>query len=234
MIIGLVKIFEKQKFATAFRHGEIYAQRLSYFRGLKSRERGDEYEGVILLQPDRGTLTLSYGRENLTVPPCDLAGPIELTLDRVNNLNIFCMFALHCKKSENLTVEDVNALRKQFEIPSTLTRGLGEYAVVITNVTEFFRRVQEASISKGFLGKRGLVQYYDPDQHHTTNGGAMDLPLLKRNVYAHHKEYRFIFDTHTTGLHAITLKVGDLRDISTCVKTEDFNSLLEIKFGEGE
>ena len=158
MIIGVVKIFDEERFATAFRQGSIYANRLSYFRGLANLERGDAYEGTILLQPDRGILELRYGREELTVPPSDLVAPIEIRLNQVNYLNIFCMFALHCDTFDVLSMEDVTAFRKQLEIPSTFSRGFGEYAVAITNVTEFFSRVEAASISKGFKGIRGRVE----------------------------------------------------------------------------
>ena len=59
-ILFLAKVFRDEVHARAFMDGELFARRLSYFKGLDgSAIRRDEDEGAVMLQRDGGVLDLA-------------------------------------------------------------------------------------------------------------------------------------------------------------------------------
>jgi len=97
----LVKIFKEEHHAEQFIAGNLYLNRLSYFK--KFEEKGDDgrldkNEAVAMwFQPDDGL------KFNLNVPgvgSCeitkkDLAGPISISYQHHDYFNVFCMYAVH-------------------------------------------------------------------------------------------------------------------------------------------
>ena len=76
-IFFFVKFFANKKYATDFVNGEIFANRLSYFRrieGTNDFERADRHEGVTgWFQPGLGRLVIN----GMDITG-DLAGPVEM------------------------------------------------------------------------------------------------------------------------------------------------------------
>lgn len=224
-IFFLVKIFDDEQYASDFRSGKLFANRISYFRHLEEEEesnRGDIHDGVVSwFQPDQ--IKLEINGITLT----DLAGPVSVKMNWHDHLNIFCIYAAHSGEYKNLSHENLGDFKKQLEIPGDCLK-LGKYAVVVTNVTQFFERVKAATEKNNYGLNARLVDYYNPDTFSGTFGEE-EAVFNKRNEYRHQKEYRFAFDTGVTGTKPLLLDIGDISDITMLCNVADVNSLLEIK-----
>lgn len=224
-IFFLVKIFKTEGYAEDFIKGKLHANRLSYFRKIEEVEnsnRGDEHEGVISCwQPNQSRFEIN-GRV-LT----DLAGPVSVKMNWQDNLNIFCIYAAHSGDFEEITEKNLDAFKKQLEIPDECQK-LGEHAVFITSFTKFVDRVKSTVKTKNYRLSAGLVEYYDPE---TFNGSfSEDESVFRKHFrYNHQKEYRFVFDTGLEGTNALNLEIGDISDITMRCKVSKINELLEIK-----
>ena len=156
-IMSLMKICEEKQYADCFLSGKLHSNRLGYFRD----QDIDRYEGAIWQQPDRGRFTLN-GR---LIPPEDFAGQIRTQLRRVDNLHLFCMFALHSGGFEPLSLEKADAFKtSQLGSINDCAEDFGPYTVVIANTQEFLKRVDAAPRrmhqEKRILQyRRGLVKY---------------------------------------------------------------------------
>ena len=153
----------------------------------------------------------------------DLAGPVQAQPDWLDNLSIFCMHAIHDgglieAGSDGCNVED---LRQQLLVPERC-RQLGQYAVVIHDVHEFMRRFGAAITGSGYQAWSHLVRYYDPAVFHGTFEGIEPV-FRKQNQYSYQREYRFAIDTGSIGTNAISLDIGDIRDITWQCTPHDLN-----------
>ena len=100
----------------------------------------------------------------------------------------------------------------------------GPYTVVVRNVTKFFSRVDASyQADPRFRGPgiRGRVRYIDAANHHTDLSDELRIALFKRSQFAHQKEFRFVFNTQTSGTNPVPLQIDDIRDIAFCMKTEE-------------
>ena len=225
VILFFVKFFSRRKYARYFMDGKVHAKRLSYFKGIDSKDdsgRVDRHEGVIgWFQPGHGILTI-----NEIDMTSDLAGPIEMQREWLNYRNVFCVYAAH---SGDIDLSDMNSnkiedLRKQLRVSEDCQK-LGRFAVIIRNIPEFLRRIESAAEGNGYRISRGFVEYYDP---HSFHGSFSDWEAIfrKQNEYMYQQEYRFVIDTLVIGDWPIDLEIGDIRDISLCLETSKINTEL--------
>ena len=68
----------------------------------------------------------------------------------------------------------------------------------------------------------GRVNYYNPDIYH---GHHFDVEAAfwKQDRYSYQSEFGFVIDTRTERDDAVTLEVGDMRDIAMECRSADFN-----------
>ena len=164
-IISLAKFFEKEKYADDFVRGKVYCNTLRTFKKMKDKDasgRFDNDEGTTAwLQPDEVDIQMSG--INFT----GLAAPVQLQMYWLNHVRLFCMVAGHTGTLDvrRLSTDDIEELRSALLIPETCLQ-LGKYAVLVTNVTEFFKRMDAAIQTCNYLYFRGLVKYYDPETFH--------------------------------------------------------------------
>lgn len=228
-IISLMKMVECRDHAEYLLDGGLYANRLKSFR---DRERGkDELEGTAWLQPDKITIRL----DGVPSLQDDLAGPVEVRLNRVAELHIFCMFGFWTEGGAVPSPDTSRGfLERQLGSINECIEEFGPYTVVVRNVTEFFRRVDasyKADPRFTGLGIRGQVRYIDAATHHTDLDDELRIALFKRSQFAHQREYRLVFNTCTSGTNPVTLQIDDIRDIAFCMKTVDV--LDSVKITEG-
>ena len=229
-IISLIKMCQKEEYVNCFRRGELYANRLRYYR-----DSGiDEYEGAVWHQPDKHRVILN----DRLIPPEDFAGPIEMHLDRIDNLHVFCMFAFHSGDFETLTPANAGAfMEKQIGSIDDCIEDFGGYAVAVTRTQEFLRRVHVAMKrmyeEKRILeGRAHFVEYYDPDTFNMEILREIEIPFHKRNEFRHQKEYRIVVNTGTVGRDHRIIDIGDIQDITVAMKTEDIYRGTHISFPE--
>ena len=153
----------------------------------------------------------------------DLAGPVQTQLNWLDHLNVFCVHAAHTGDLdlEQISDHSIERLRRQLWIPDPCL-DLGPHAVVITDIPEFMRRFGAAVGSQGYRAWSHLVRYYDPETFHGHFEG-IDPVFRKQSTFSQQREYRFAINTGTTGRDALTLEIGDIRDITLRFASADLN-----------
>ena len=231
-IIFLVKVYNEEQYARKFLNGEMYANPLSYFKKIEGdKGRRDEYEGAIISQREGIILTLKATNQDtgevneITITEDDLAAPVIMTPEWFNHINLFCMYAGHADVDTPYTELD---LQKQLELPEDC-KDLGGHAIVIINVTEFFRRVQTSAHREGYGIIWSLVKYYDPDIRTPAFSSEIETIFNKRDQFAYQKEFRFAIDTATGETKPITLNIGPIDDIAIYMNTSDINQSLTVR-----
>lgn len=235
MIIFLVKVFRDAAHADAFMSGMMYANRLSHFKNIDDDcGRSDADEGAVFLRRDGAVLTLRRSDpltgdvDEIEITERDLAGPVVMHLRRFDHINLFCMYAGHTGTFDRITDQNISEFKRHLEIPSDCIR-MGAHAVVITNVSEFFRRVKSGARRSGYRLFGRLVEYYDADLGTLPPTKDMDTLFRKRKEFAHQKEYRIAIETSISGSGPITLDIGRIDDIAMRMDTEDINRSMKIE-----
>ena len=220
-VFFLVK-FLKERHVDSLLDGKLYAQRLARFKkaeGGAPPGRIDPHEGTSSwMQP--GQVRIEINGMDLTG---DLAGPLQTQLNWLDHLNVFCVHAGHTGDLDLARISDgrIEQLRRELWIPNA-SLDLGSQAVVITDIPEFMRRFDAAVGSQGYRAWAHLVQYYDPATFHGHFEG-IDPVFRKQIAFREQREYRFAIDTGTVGCDALTLEIGDIRDITLRLPSADLN-----------
>lgn len=210
-IFSLMKIVPTVERAEQFLDGQLYCNTLSFLR-----THFDEYEGTVPLSGTHRIL-------DYVVPEKDLLEPPILLPDLVSDLNVLCMFcwASPSAGAGKVLFDPESQLGSLRDLVDTF----GEHTVVITNVTEFFRRADKAVKSRcnGVLGSvHGIVEYNDTGEiPPSTLPAVMKTVLRKRKGFANEKEYRFVYLTARKPAGPLILNIGDIRDIAFRMRTQD-------------
>ena len=236
MIIFLAKVFQLKEHADAFLGGEIYANRLSYFKRLEDSDvRGDRYEGAILPLLEGTVIDLkrtdpATGEvEGITMKADDLAAPVVIQPRWFDHINLFCMYAGYTGEFQHLSSQNLPAFIRQLEMTEESLE-LGQHAVVVTNTTEFFRRVEDSANRAGFEIRRGLVRYYDAELGRPDIRSNIGTIFAKRKEYQNQKEYRLAINTGYLGDLPIALNIGNIEDIAIYISAHEFNEQLHVSF----
>lgn len=215
-IISLIKIVSCRSYAESFLNGDLYCNTVRWFR-----ENGyDDFEGSVFIDPDQ----IRIG-DAATVSEVRVEQAI-LQPDAISDINIFCMFAWTAPTGGGQMIID---LKSQLGPLERLREEFGGYAVVITNVTEFLRRIGHAA--RNFdTGVARMVSYVDPESHRTdTKGDPMMIPFVKINRFSHQKEYRVALRTNLQPAGPYILSIGSIRDIAQVQRTEDIYGSVKLK-----
>lgn len=239
MILFLGKIYDNEEYAASFLEGKLFARRLRCFKKMEEEddERGDKYEGAIM--PSLPGLSFEFEATNTeTGKTMEIAGtgedrdsPPILEPEWFDHVNVFCLYAGHSGDFQHISAENLASFRRQLELTEDCLE-LGEHAVVITNTTEFFRRVARAVQERKCPSYRRLVRYYDPHIGTPPIESVLDTIFLKRKRYEHQKEYRIATDSGSMGCDSITLDIGPISDVAFRMKASEINASLRIGIGE--
>lgn len=222
----LVKFFSRKRHADKMLAGELRARRLKKFREIEDVVRLDKYEGTMLWEG--GTISVqSDDGEWLTVPPDDLAGPIERRSPLIDNLNVFCMTAFRSDLGPWPSWELVDQVKQQVVESLPTCSRMGEHAVVIADVKEFLARVTRAVAREHWQHHSARVKYYDsyPADVAFGDGRSFMPAFLKRREYEAEREFRIALNTGTVGDDPVTLDVGDIHDIGWYTETPELADL---------
>ena len=223
-ILFLVKVFKMEEHARDFMNGAMFANRLSYFKGIDGSDiRKDDDEGALMLPREGAIVKLTTTNQktgevsSIVIRESELAGPLIVRPGWTNYINLFCMYAGHRGDLENIANGAGEGCDKRLTIPEGVLEGFGEHAVIIVNVPEFFKRVAVSAKRKGYGIKGRLVVYYDAEVGAPSTLSYEDTVFAKRNKYAREREYRIVINTSTTGRDAIALSLGRIDDIARYV-----------------
>ena len=235
-IHGLIKIYREKEYADRFLQGEMFAQRLSWFRELKGEDgRSDEYEGAAFVRKD--DLILNFESQDPstgevskfpTMTSDDLAGPVIMQHRAFDNVNLFCMYAFHSGGFQETEGNNIAAYKEHLRIDEKCLK-LGAYAVGIKDGPEFLKRVDNAVKQRSFRHRHKLVQYYDPNVGVSIDPFSLDVAFTKREDLSYLREYRFAIYTGIAGPDPITLDIGPIHDIAFLMNTKGINRTLDIE-----
>lgn len=224
-----VKVCGEAAHRDGFLDGYLYMNTLGYFKRYEEGDAAniaDRHEATaMLLQPGKFTMTISgEGIDEFTIREEDLGGPAIFQHDHHNQLNVFCVYAVHERGHTFGSDEDFeNFVEAQMMKPEV--DGLGRYAAVVVDTKAFQERVLQAIRRENFKASASLVDYYDPSTFH----GSFDddrVAFNKRDVYSHQREYRYAIARGTGEETPYSLYVGSLRDICIACETSDVNELI--------
>ena len=236
MILFLVKVFEREEYANDFLMGKMFINPLSYFKKIEGDDgRGDEYEGAIIFPLESAIITLKPNDpetgeswEHTLTRESGLAAAPVVQPNWFDHINVFCMYAGHTGDFLNISSDNIQDFKKQLEIPDDCI-SLGRYAVVITNVTEFIKRVDTAAEQNRYGILRHLVKYYDPEVGTPPAQSDIETIFNKRKEFEYQREFRFAIDTCTMEDNSIILDIGDIGDIAYATDTADVNQQLCVR-----
>lgn len=209
-IFSLMKIVSCEARAEQVLDGQLYCNTLSYLR-----KRFDKYEGTV---PLSGLRIGDYA-----IPKEDLVEPPLLMPGLVSDLNVYCMFAMWSPKMDDKIRFDPESQLGSIE---GLVGEFGNHTVVIQDVSEFFRRTDQAMQHQrsGVLRSlRGTVNYVDSGAGATLPNTMSDLlriALRKRKSFSNEREYRFVYLTGREPPGPFILNIGDIRDIAFRTETD--------------
>lgn len=246
-IVLLVKVFDKEEYADAFiNKGEIYCQTLKSFKEIEdSGVRGDMYEAASSWhQPDQISLVITYKDDagvDKSFPISDLSGPVITQLDRYNNLNLYCMYAVkipdftehyETEEERDAAARRINSMLKEKTTLNDEILSLGEYAVVIYRVNDFIDKFENAANKRKYQYHHASVRYFEPDNF---SGNFNDLVAVfrKRNIYEYQSEYRFAFATEEP-IGAKLLHLGSLEGMAVKIPTRSINSELRLEVTQSD
>ena len=231
-ICFLVKFFKEEAHAQQFIRGNLYLNRLSYFKKNGDEDtdedgRPDEYEAIShLFQPKEIEISIIVPElnHNYKITDDDLASPaVYFSNTRHQNYHVYCMTAMNAyccdspdKKLEPKEIESV--FREQLKVNEGCIKKLGSYAVILP-AKQFLERAKIALQSRGEYFNGKLVDYYYDENKFHGEIEENEIPFNKRKKFSYQNEYRIILDTKTAGENPITINIGSLEDISSKVVT---------------
>lgn len=220
----LGKVFSKETYADDFiSNGRFICNTLNYFKNYEDREKnniGDEFEGI-------GSRVSSSSGATVQINGHDIDyKELHFHSNKHLSQNAFCLYGPNVKEDEEITLDAVEDLVRIKED----AKNLGEHFVVIHNVGEFIRRMDEQLNALGFDFRRHCVEYRELN-------GDFEIPshqigFVKANQYSHQKEFRYLIDTGRNTDEAIFLEIGSISDIAFKIPIDDFNKHFEIRLVE--
>jgi hypothetical protein len=226
-IFALVKFFSEFEHADRFLDGELFMQRLSYYRRQEDAEgRWDATEGVwAWLQKQGLEIKLTVPRIGVAnITERDLAAPVSMSLSETDYLYVYCMYAYYTQEplpdddpAEIYGDDRLAELEAALHIDPRCLR-FGPHAVVIPYGT-FMERLKKAVIEQALSARADLVRYYDNE---ILNGQFQlkDVPFRKQKRFDYQREYRISIGTLDRSPLPRTFSIGSLRGLGSYVPSE--------------
>lgn len=212
-IITLIKFVEEYEHAKMAQEGKLYMNPIGGYTELKEEVidlREDKNEGICRnYQPNKSKLIIN----NTLIDPKDIVGPIKVNMNKDLRKHVYCMYSLYfqggCILDKDLIIDK-------------RVKGFGDWFLLITNVSEFFKRLDKKLKTLNISAKRKLVEYKDLNKYH----GKVD-SFIKNINYSYQKEYRIVLNYYNEGPYI--LDIGDISDISIIGQTKDVFNMIKIE-----
>lgn len=228
-IYAFVRFFKKESHREDFLRGDLYMNRLKYFKKYEesgSWNIGDEHEGLSgWLQPSDVEVTIENNETGEIFKVDGLAGPFRYGYSRHDEYHVYCMSALY--SNDDSDFESLEALRSEAML-DTSKGDLGDYCSVVFGMSQFFSRLEKAleSFKEHRVG-HGLVQYYDPDQFSGTFNGDVAI-FRKASGFSYQREFRIFAWDGSSGTNTRKLNIGNLSDIVFNCHKSELNTLVSL------
>lgn len=225
--VALLKVVESRDYAEDFQRGRLYMNTIDHFRKVeKDLERGDPYEGLRILHQGKDIGEIRIGEHSIA--PAGVVN-VRIAQNRGLHWNVFCMYSLHIGDERTARAKSLEELRQLLLLPTDT--GLGRHLAVVTDRSEFYRRVDAAARRNNFSLRRRLVTYYDETESYSF--GEDEFPFQKRRLFGHQREYRIVIDRGEGARGPYSLDVGALGDIVSLTTVEEFNATFALRLPDG-
>lgn len=212
----LIKIFEKKEYRDSFLKGNLYMNKLGFFKKTENIQnddgkRFDELEGISgHMQPNKTIITTENRKKIKPISPIIFRSNIS------DHISVFCVFGYKFKGTE---------ITKEF-------LKLGNFAVVILNPLEFLLRFNSYIDEKEFVGGSAFIKYQDYNFFHRQIINALELPYFKDQCYSHQSEYRFCIYpelpiAEINSYLATTVCIGEISDICISINSSELIDYLK-------
>ena len=208
-VLALFKFGKRDDIDKFVRDGHLFMNTLKHFREREAADllRSDKHEGIAhCVQADGAILRMQRGEEWVDIGT--IRGQIHRSDGSEDTVNVFCMYAFR-ESAIDALVDPRN-----FEF--------GDTFVVLTDGDEFLHRVQAAADRESLKLRQGLVEYVD----RSTYDGPMGI-FRKFVDFSYQSEFRIAVVSGTQ--HPLSLKIGDLSDISMVGNLADLNQRIRIE-----
>jgi hypothetical protein len=230
----LIKFFNKEEHADEFIKGNLYLNRLSYFKKLEQSEDGrpDHYEAVThWWQPHDLIIQLDVpGVGAVELTGKDFATPVSMQIDYHDHLHIFCMYTIRTFGFEAKdgkfegSPEEMAVIQDQLAIDPEVLK-FGAHAVVV-QAPAFIERAKKALSEQAKANTMNLVEYYDDETFH----GQIEtkkVPFMKQKKFSYQNEFRICVDTKQNGDNHLIIPIGNLADISAKLESSKLHEVFK-------
>ncbi len=220
-IFTLMKICKEESHADSFLSGRMYMNRLSYFARIEDQDqRSDKHEGLSSwMQPDQ--IQLHFGGHLIN----GVIRPVSIKKKQNETCPILCLYAIHSGPYHSVTEENIIEFTSYLKV-NDIVQSFGDYAILMTNVSEFLKRFMSTAQNIGFGFEANLVEYFSYDSHNTS---FVKPGFHKLDKYSDQHEYRIRLDIGDDLETPFTFEIGDLSDIAIKFTTNDLlNNDLDI------
>lgn len=210
-------------YAEDFQNGTLYMNTLNYFWENGFEDQRDILEGV--------SAKSSKDFSNINIPSIKdyILSDYMFRAEGYKYCNVFCMYSLNIECYECFVKFNTNPDMIKF----------GKYAIIINDENEYYRRINAAAKKYSYLC--GNVNYHrippsiSSRNHILLNSKQLfDSKIIniqhrrdsfdKDEKYKYQSEWRLTLFRGIKSTEPFLLEIGDIRDISTCIKSEDFES----------
>lgn len=203
--------------------GKIYLKSLAYYRQ-REQETGEDTVG------DLFEAMFHVNDGFIVIPEANTFEKLDDALinSSFGNYFAFCMLSFP-EKEKTFTFSD--------EQKSKIL-DFGDSALLITNRSEFLRRITIALNKEKLTGFHGPVNYYDETNDDLNywrsilNNGTQEVAFWKRARYAYQQEYRILIKPPVVEKDFYELDIGSIADISTILTAKQ--ALDAIMTAQGE
>ncbi|WP_041720686.1 hypothetical protein [Alkaliphilus metalliredigens] len=232
MVYALIKVFDKEEHAKEFQSGILFSRQLRVYRAIEDKEtdnRNDENEGLVAqYNLINEKIIIGKGLEAFELKYEDIVKPVKVYQNKYDFSFIFCMYAIHSKDWKRIEKKKLEEFYSDMAIRKEIEK-LGDYAVIITNVTKFIDRVKKMAEKANIDMQGNLVKYKDLSNH---NGKISDdqVGFVKDIRFKHQNEYRFKFEFQDNSEFK-KINIVDISDISILMKAKEINQRITFNFG---
>lgn len=206
----LIKFQSKERI-DAFRKGTVYMKSLEYYRK-REEETGENTVG------DRFEAMAHANDGWIIVPGLGIHEKLSDALLKTSfsNSYVFCMLEL----PSGVELFEFDSMQKE------KIAEFGDTALLITDRSEFLKRVQQAITQEGLKGYHGTVKYYNESSDcaeywfSLIRNGMQGAAFWKRQIYAYQQEYRLLIEQPPTENDYYILDIGSIKDISVVLETD--------------
>lgn len=223
---ALMKFYSSRKHAEQFMDGVLYCNRVSYFRELEDRDRGDADEGMIVHAGDQVGELFIVDEEAGKLHRIPGVTKTRFRYNSTDRLALFCTALVRSDRYEIERPEMAHQFMERLHASHQAFVRMGAHTVVVLDVERFLNQVKAATEGKGFVSHARAVEYYDafPRKVELHGDQTFDPVFCKHESYRDQREHRIAIDTRDDGLEPLRLDIGSLRDITVYAET---TSLIE-------